>query len=119
MIYNSQKKRIFWGKEKDYIAEALNSTWISGGYFVDTFEKLISDRFEFPYVVSTTNGTSALQAVFLSMGLKPGDEIIIPGYGFQAAANLAIQMNLTPKFADIDEDSKIYNSYSIKEQELF
>ena len=37
-----------------------------------------------------------------SLRLKPGDEIIVPGFAFHAAANLAIQLNLVPKFADID-----------------
>ena len=36
------------------------------------------------------------------MGLKKGDVIIVPGFGYMAAANLAIQMGLKPIFADVD-----------------
>ena len=49
-----------------------------------------------------TSFTSALHLAYLALGLKREDEIIIPGYGYLAAANIAIQMGLKPVFVDVD-----------------
>jgi perosamine synthetase len=38
---------------------------------------------------------------YLALGLQPGDEVIVPGFGFMAAANVALQAGLRPIFADI------------------
>lgn len=90
------------GNEAKYLRKALKSTWISGGYYVDEFETQLSKRFQFPYVTTTSNGTSAIHAAFLAANLRPGDEVLVPGFAFQAAANVAIQLNLVPKFIDVD-----------------
>ena len=54
--------------------------------------------------VSTNNGTTAIQLAYLALGVGPGDEVIVPGWGFMAAANMALAIGATPVFADIDKD---------------
>ena len=39
----------------------------------------------------------------MSLGLKFGDEVIVPGFGYMAAANVALSMGLKPIFVDVDE----------------
>lgn len=95
----------FSGKEQRYVAEALASTWISGGPFVERLERDFAATFRVRFALTASNGTSALHMAFLALGVGPGDEIIIPGFGFLAAANLAILMNATPVFAEIDPDT--------------
>ena len=93
---------IFWGNEKKYINKAIDSTWISGGPFVERFELEFARCNSARYAVSTLNGTTSLHLAFLALGIKPEDEIIVPGFGFHAAANLALQFNAKPVFTEVD-----------------
>lgn len=91
------------GKEREYLIEAFDSGWVSGGAFVDRYEAalkaLLADTGE---VLSVSNGTAALQLAFLTLDVKPGDEVIVPAFCFQAAANVLIQLGVTPIYCDID-----------------
>jgi perosamine synthetase len=93
------------GREEEYVMQALRSTWISGGKFVDEFEKSLSHLFHGKSVLACSNGTSAIQLAYQVLGLQPGDELVIPGFGYMAAANVARQMGVVPVFADIREDT--------------
>ena len=92
----------FWGLEEQYLVEALHSTWISGGPFVDRFERELATFSGTPCALAVSNGTTAIHLVYLSMGLQPGDEVIIPGFCYLAAANIALQMGIKPVFAEVD-----------------
>lgn len=95
----------FWGKEKDYLLEALDSTWISGGPFVERFETEFAQYCGSSFALTTSNGTTALSLTYIALGLHPGDEIIVPGFSFLAVANLAIHMGVKPIFAEVDPDT--------------
>jgi NDP-4-keto-2,6-dideoxyhexose 3-C-methyltransferase len=101
----SWAKPMLFDDERMIVTEALDSTMISGGYFVDEFERLFARMHDYDEpAVSTTNGTAALHLAYLALGIGPGDEVIVPGWGFMAAANMALTVGATPVFADIDED---------------
>ena len=95
----------FWGLEEKYLVEALHSTWISGGPFVGRFEKDVAAFTGSPFAISTSNGTTAIHLAYLAMGLQPGDEVIVPGFCYLAAANIALQMGAKPVFAEVDPDT--------------
>lgn len=92
----------FWGNEKKYVAEALTSTWISGGPFLDRFERDFAQYCGMQYALTSSNGTAALHVAYLALGLKAGDEVILPGFSFMAAANMALYVGAKPIFADVD-----------------
>ena len=79
----------FWGNEESYVLDALHSTWISGGRFVETLEREFARYNGSTHAVTTSNGTTALHLAYLGIGIDKGDEIIVPGYAFMAAANVA------------------------------
>ena len=95
-------KPSLWGNEKKYVADALNSLWISGGKYIEQLEEGFCTLFNKKYALAVCNGTAAIHLPYLSLGLKPGDEVIVPGFSFMAAANLALQMHLKPVFAEVD-----------------
>jgi perosamine synthetase len=103
----------FWGLEEKYLVEALHSTWISGGAFVDRLEREVAAFSGSPFAVSASNGTTAIHLVYLSMGLGPGDEVIVPGFCYLAAANIALQMGIKPVFAEVDADTYCVTAESI------
>lgn len=93
---------VFWGNERRFVEEALASTWISGGPFVDRLEKEIAQLCGKPWALSASNGTTAIHMIYLALGVGPGDEVIVPGFAFQAAANVAIHVGARPVFAEVD-----------------
>jgi perosamine synthetase len=106
----------FWGREKEYVNSALDSTWISGGNFIEKFENELSKKLNLKNTFVVSNGTSALQLAFLTIDIKPGDEVIVPAFGFLAAANVLKQMNAKPVFVDVDEYTWCIDPKRIKER---
>jgi perosamine synthetase len=91
-----------FGHEKKWVGKAIDSTWVSDGPFVSQLEETASTLLGIKNVVAVSNGTTALHACYLALGLKPGDEILLPGYGYQGAANIALISHFSPRFVDVD-----------------
>ena len=106
----------YHGNEEKYVRQALKSTWISDGSFIKNFEKRFCSYVSSRFAISVTNGTTALHLVYLAMGLKRGDEIIVPGFGYMAAANIALQMGIKPVFADVDPETFCVTAENIKKK---
>lgn len=92
----------FWGEETQFVTRALESTWISGGAYVDSLEKYFSKLTGGSHALAVSNGTTAIQLAYLALDIRPGDEVIVPGFSFLAAANVAMHMGARPVFCDID-----------------
>lgn len=95
----------FFGKEKEYVNDALDSTWISGGKYVNDLESNFAVLLDKKYCLAVSNGTTAIHLAYLGLDLKAGDEIILPGFCFLAAANIALHMGLKPVFCEVDKDT--------------
>jgi perosamine synthetase len=106
----------FWGNEKSYVNDALDSTWLSGGKYLEKFEKELSLKLDIPNAFLVSNGTAALQLAFLTIGIEPGDEVIVPAFGFMAAANVLKLMHAIPVFVDIDKGHWGITANSIQEK---
>ncbi|MBS0245092.1 MAG: DegT/DnrJ/EryC1/StrS family aminotransferase [Proteobacteria bacterium] len=92
----------FWGREKEYVADALSSTWISGGSYLDRLEAGVAGYLGTPHALAVANGTTAIHLAYLAIDLRPGDEVVVPGFCFLAAANIALLMGAVPVFAEVD-----------------
>jgi perosamine synthetase len=90
------------GNEQKYVSEAVASTWISDGPFVERFEREFSGYCGSRYAMTASNGTTALHMAFLALGVGPGDEVILPGFAFMAAANVALHLGAKPVFTEVD-----------------
>jgi perosamine synthetase len=112
--YIPWSKPHFWGNENAYVQDALNSSWISSGEYLNKLEDSFAKLFDKKHVLLTSSGTTALHLTYLSLGLKEGDEIIIPGFAFLTAANIALQMKLKPVFAEVDPQTWCLSVSSIK-----
>ena len=66
--------------------------------FEQDFSRLVQDR----ECVAVNSGTSALQLCLLSLGIGPGDEVIVPSFTFAATANSVCLVGAHPIFVDID-----------------
>lgn len=89
--------------ELDKIIEIFNSGMIADGDEIEKFEKDISDYVETKYAVSVSNGTNALYMLLYSMGIKKGDEIIIPASICPGVLHAVEWLNATPVICDTNE----------------
>ena len=106
----------YYGYEKKYVNQALQSTWLSDGKFVKDFENKVCKFVNSKFAISVTSCTSALHLAYLALELKNGDEVIIPGYGYLAAANISLQMGLKPIFVDVDLETFCVTSKDIEKK---
>lgn len=70
---------------------------------VSTLEKEFAKYSGAKFALATSSGTSSLLASAIALGLKPGDEIIVPAYTFVASYSSVIFAGLIPVLAEIDE----------------
>ena len=97
-------KPFFNGNERKYVDECIESTWISSrGKYVTLFEQSFADYIGVKYSVAVTNGTAAIHLALLSLGVGPGDEVIVPSLTYIASVNPIRYVGATPIFADSDE----------------
>ncbi len=71
------------------------------------FEKKWAEWNGAKYAISCTNGTAALHIAIASLGIGPGDEIIVPSYTFIASSFAVVQAGAIPVFCDVTEDHTI------------
>jgi perosamine synthetase len=95
-------KPTLFGREEELMREALTSTWISGGPFVERLEGELAGFLDVHFAIVTANGTAALHLAYLALGVEHGDEVIVPGFAYMGAANIAILCGATPVFVDVD-----------------
>ncbi len=90
-------------REFQFVYEALSSNWISStGPFVEKFERSFMEITQLENALSVCNGTQALFLAMYTLGIRPGDEVIVPDLTFGATANAVIQVGAVPVFCDID-----------------
>jgi len=96
----------FWGNEKKYVADTIDSTFVSSvGVYVDKFELMMSSISGTNKSVAVVNGTSALQVALRLAGVNSGDEVITQALTFIATINAIIYNGAAPIFIDVDIDT--------------
>ena len=95
---------VFAGNEKKYLAECIDSGFVSSvGEFVTAFEESVRDFVGAQHAVAIVNGTAALHLALLAVGVRPGDEVIVPAMSFVATANAVSHTGAIAHFVDVDE----------------
>lgn len=94
------------GKEElELVTDVINRNWLSENKYTREFENQLSKICRRKYATCFSNATSALIAGMKSLGLKEGDEVIVPSFSHSADPNSICAAGATPVFADIDENA--------------
>tara|TARA_Y100000590_G_scaffold441256_1_gene567674 strand:- start:2991 stop:4196 length:1206 start_codon:yes stop_codon:yes gene_type:complete len=95
------------GNELDYFKKVLMSqTWsATEGSWAGRLEKEFSKKFESKYSVAFNSGTSTLHSALVSLGVKPGDEVISPAITVIMNTSTTIHANAIPVYVDVDPDT--------------
>ena len=64
--------------------------------------------------ITCASGTDALTIALMALGLKPGDEVIVPDFTFIAPAECVAFLGGIPRFADIDPETLLIDPESVK-----
>tara|TARA_B100000927_G_scaffold167364_1_gene134909 strand:+ start:1015 stop:2136 length:1122 start_codon:yes stop_codon:yes gene_type:complete len=90
------------GNEKNYVQDALDSTWISSsGKYLDQFESDFAQVCGSKHCLAVSNGTVALHLALLTLNVMPGDEVIVPSLTYVATANAVKYVGGVPVFVDV------------------
>lgn len=96
----------FSGKEKAYLLETIDSTFVSSvGKFVDEFEHKIQSFTQSTRAIATVNGTAALHTALHLADVKAGDLVITQALTFVATCNALHHMGAKPVFIDIESNA--------------
>jgi UDP-2-acetamido-2-deoxy-ribo-hexuluronate aminotransferase len=87
------------------IGNVLMSTAFIQGPDVTEFSEALRQYVGAAHVIPCANGTDALQIAMMALGLKPGDEVILPVHTYVATAEVIALLGLTPVFVDVDPDT--------------
>jgi dTDP-4-amino-4,6-dideoxygalactose transaminase len=93
-------------EERRRLLEAFDSGWIAPvGPDLDAFESELAERAGRRYAVALSSGTAALHLGLLTLGVGPGDEVLVPTLTFAATANAVVYTGATPVFVDADPET--------------
>jgi len=94
------------GNEKKYVNDCLDSTWISSkGKYIPMFEENFAKYIGSKHATAVCNGTIALHLALLTLGIGPGDEVIVPTLTYIASVNAISYTGATPVFVDSVEST--------------
>jgi len=87
------------------VIEVLESSAYINGPKVKEFQEHLESYLNVKHAIPVANGTDALQIALMALGLKPGDEVIVPAFTFVATAEVIALLGLTPIMVDVDPNS--------------
>jgi dTDP-4-amino-4,6-dideoxygalactose transaminase len=83
---------------------------------VTAFEREFAKFANVSHAIAVNTGTSALHLAIISVGVKPGDEVILPSFTFVATAEAVVMAGGIPVFVDIDPETFNINPEKIEEK---
>jgi len=94
-------------KEKLEVMKVMDSGFLTtaaseGGAYVKKMQSSLESFLNVKHVLAVNSGTAALYASLLAIGVKPGDEVLIPSFTFLATANSVLLTGAKPVFVDIE-----------------
>jgi len=96
------------------VCSVLRSDWLTTGPKVAEFENTVGNFVGAKHAVALSSGTAALHAAMFALGVRPGDEVIVPPITFAATANCILFMGGTPVFADIEPETLLIDPIQVE-----
>ena len=104
-------------RELEYISECVRTGWVSsGGRFIHEFEEGWAAYCGRRYGIAVSNGTAALQLAVACLGLKPGDEVILPTFTIISCALAVIYNGGVPVVVDSEPRTWCLDAHQVEEK---
>src|SRR6202000_1786898 len=88
------------------IAEVVDSGQFVLGPDVAAFEEEFAAYLGARHVIGVANGTDAITIALRALGVKPGDDVVVPSLTFYASAEAIADIGARPVFCDVDPDTR-------------
>lgn len=104
--------------ERKYVLEALDNEFATSknGIFTNRMESRFSEIFENEFSISHVNGTATMHTALYALGVKEGDEVIVPSLTMSSTSLCVLQNGSIPVFADVDINTFNIDPKSIREK---
>ncbi len=111
LMHESRQSRIHCAgpsitqREISYVTDAVTNCWYgNAGLYHERLEAAVADYLDVKHVVTTPTGTSAIHLALLSLGIGPGDEVIVPELTWIGSSAPIHYVGATPVFADVEPE---------------
>lgn len=94
-------------EEEQAVLDVLRSRWLTMGAVTRRFEQAFAEMVGVRQAVAVSNATAGLHLACLTLGLNPGDEVILPALTFVATAAAVRYVGATPVFADVVSETDL------------
>lgn len=84
------------------IQSVIDDARFINGPKVNDFASQLAQWNDTKFVIPCANGTDGLQIAMMALGLKPGDEVIVPAFTYVATVEVIALLGLKPVFVDVD-----------------
>lgn len=85
--------------------ESFHSGWLTQGPKVSAFENAFAKRHNVNHALAVTSCTTGLHLALAALGIKEGDEVIVPAFTWVATANVVLYCGATPVFVDVTPET--------------
>lgn len=91
---------------KKNLADAVESGWISSaGKYLSEFEENFAKIYGVKHAIAVANGTAALHVALMALGIKTGDEVIVPAFTMAASWLAVMYTGAKPVFVDCERET--------------
>ena len=106
----------FGDEEMQEVTKAIQEEHISQGIVTEEFEARIAKILDVPFVTATSSGSTALLMALMALGIKPGDEVIVPNRTWIATAHAAQMLGAKVILVDVLPDVPIMDVSQIRKK---
>jgi len=106
----------FTDLEKKYVLDVIDNEFSTSknSIYNSKLEKLFAEKFSAKYAIGHSNGTVTMHTALAAMGVKAGDEVIVPPLTMSSTSLAVLNNGSIPVFADVDKDTFNINPESIE-----
>ena len=118
---NSSEKVSWWrinysNEDIEKVTQSIRNENISMGAVTEEFENKMADALDVPYVLATVNGSVALLMSMMALGIKAGDEVIVPNRTWIATAHAPMMLGAKLIMVDVLPTRPVMDTSLIKEK---
>jgi len=98
------------------VANVLRTGMLVQGKNVEKLENALKSYLGVKNVIAASNGTATLHMALIALGIKEGDEVIVPAFSYIATANVVELVGATPVFVDIELETFNLNVKQVEDK---
>jgi dTDP-4-amino-4,6-dideoxygalactose transaminase len=94
-------------------AAVVRTGWMAEGPAVAAFEEAFADLVGAEHAVALANGTSPLHLALVVLGVRPGDDVVVPSFSHASTTSAVLDVGARPAFADVDIETGCVSAATI------